>query len=99
MDALCRAKGLFGFLSTKGSSDSELLDFPLLESVSKESDAFGVGFAVFVSGSGSVSVPVTMSASQSPRPPGAASTAVWGEYTCIHGVSEQTLSGRLDRVR
>ena len=35
--------------------------------------------AVWVSASGGPgSVPVTMSASQSPRPPGAASTAVWG---------------------
>lgn len=32
--------------------------------------------AVRVAGSGSGNVPVTMSASQSPRPPGAASTAV-----------------------
>lgn len=38
---------------------------------------------VWVSGSGPGSVPETMSASQSPRPPGAASTAVWGLYTLI----------------
>ena len=39
----------------------------------------GSGFgwlAVCVAGSGSERVPVTMSASQSPKPPGAASTAV-----------------------
>lgn len=43
--------------------------------------AAGVG-ALEVGGgraSGSVGVPVTMSASQSPRPPRAASMAVWGE--------------------
>ena len=34
------------------------------------------GSAVLVAGSGSDKVPVTMSASQSPKPPGAASTAV-----------------------
>lgn len=34
------------------------------------------GCAVLVASSGSGNVPVTMSASQSPRPPGAASTAV-----------------------
>ncbi len=79
MDALCRNEGLVGFFATKGSSDPEPLDVPSLELVSSEPDALGPGFAVFVSGSGSVSVPVTMSASQSPRPPGAASIAVWGE--------------------
>lgn len=43
-----------------------------------------LGPAVWVAGSGfTLSVPVTMSASQSPRPPGAASTAVWGLYTCV----------------
>ena len=45
-----------------------------LESVTGE---VGSGsFAVLVAGSGLDKVPVRMSASQSPRPPGAASTAV-----------------------
>lgn len=39
-------------------------------------DAWFSGSAVLVAGSESPSEPVTMSASQSPRPPGAASTAV-----------------------
>jgi len=56
------------------SSDSRGL--PSLESVSR--DMASEGSAVLVAGSGSERVPVTMSASQSPRPPGAASTAVWG---------------------
>jgi len=59
----------------KGSSSDDI-GLPSLESVSKTE--VSNGSAVFVAGSGSESVPVMMSASQSPRPPGAASTAVWG---------------------
>lgn len=49
------------------------------------------GLAVCVSGSGPGRVPVTMSASQSPRPPGAASTAVCGLYTYIFSISNRLL--------
>lgn len=47
------------------------------------------GLAVCVSGSGPGRVPVTMSASQSPRPPGAASTAVCGLYTYSFSISNR----------
>lgn len=64
-----------GGFSTKGSL-FDLAGFASLLSVFKE---FVSDFsAVFVAGSGSDKVPVTMSANQSPRPPGAASTAVCG---------------------
>ena len=51
------------------------------------SSSSGIVAAVWASGSGPGRVPVTMSASQSPRPPGAASTAVWGLYTWKIGLS------------
>ena len=64
-----------GFLSTNGSL-SDLAEVLSLISVLRE--VVSDFSAVFVAGSGSGSFPVTMSASQSPRPPGAASTAVCG---------------------
>ena len=70
----------FGFLSsgrfsTKGSL-SDFIEMVSLTSVLR--DSVSDLSAVLVAGSGSDSFPVTMSASQSPRPPGAASTAVCG---------------------
>ena len=56
----------------------------------------GIGAAVWASGSGPGRVPVTMSASQSPRPPGAASTAVWGLYTWKICVSRLSTYARED---
>ena len=55
--------------------------YELVPSVSEGVGNGGVSSneAVCVAGSGSLSLPVTMSASQSPRPPGAASMAVWGQ--------------------
>lgn len=75
---LTRCAGVFfseSFMSMKGSSSDDI-GLPALDSVS--SAVASVVSAVFVAGSGSESVPVTMSASQSPKPPGAASTAVCG---------------------
>ena len=58
-----------------GSSSED--GFSSLEDVFDDED-LGL-LAVCVSGSGSGNFPATMSASQSPRPPGAASTAVCGQ--------------------
>lgn len=69
-----------GVFSTKGSSSEDGVpdspDRSPFFSPSIEFVSLFSGCAVRVAGSGSGNVPVTMSASQSPRPPGAASTAV-----------------------
>ena len=69
-----------GVFSIKGSSSEDPVldsaDWYSLLSPSIELVSLFSGCAVLVAGSGSGKVPVTMSASQSPRPPGAASTAV-----------------------
>ena len=59
---------------SKNGSPISSVGSPSLDIVSTE--AVSDFSAAFVAGSGSGRVPVTMSASQSPKPPGAASTAV-----------------------
>lgn len=70
----------FGVFSINGSSSEDPVrgpeDWCPLLSLLIELVSLFSGCAVRVTGSGSGNVPVTMSASQSPRPPGAASTAV-----------------------
>lgn len=69
-----------GVLSSGGfSTNGSLSDFTeRLSLTSVLRDSVSDLSAVLVAGSGSDNLPVTMSASQSPRPPGAASTAVCG---------------------
>lgn len=62
--------------SSSEDSVRDSADWFSLLSLSIEFVSLFSGCAVRVAGSGSGNVPVTMSASQSPRPPGAASTAV-----------------------
>lgn len=69
-----------GVFSINGSSSEDSVREPAercsLLSLFIEFVSLFSGCAVRVTGSGSGNVPVTMSASQSPKPPGAASTAV-----------------------